>query len=68
MGRKLIALKQEMVRQGISTLKISQELGINPSLFSMYTNGWREMPDSLKKEVCNYLNVESTKLFDDYQK
>jgi len=65
MNRKLIALKQEMIRQGISTLKISQDLGINPSLFSMFTNGWRQMPESLKNMVCAYLHAESTELFDD---
>ena len=65
--KKLIALKQEMIKQGISVLRISQDLGINPSLFSMYTNGWREMPDATKKEVAEYLKVEPSNLFDDWE-
>lgn len=64
--KKLIALKQEMIKQGISVLKISQDLGINPSLFSMYSNGWRRMPDYLKKKIAEYLGVEPNRLFDDY--
>ena len=64
--KRLITLKQEMIKQGISVLKISQDLGINPSLFSMYTNGWRKMPDTIKKEVAGYLRVEPGNLFDDW--
>ena len=64
--KKLIALKQEMIKQGISVLRISQDLGINPSLFSMYTNGWRKMPNTIKKEVAEYLKVEPSNLFDDW--
>lgn len=63
--KKLIALKQEMIKQGMSVLKISQDLNINPSLFSMYTNGWRKMPNSLKRKVAGYLKVEPNKLFND---
>ena len=65
--KKLISLKQEMIKQGISVLRISQDLGINPSLFSMYTNGWRKMPDTTKKEVAEYLKVEPSNLFDDWE-
>ena len=65
--KKLIALKQEMIKQGISVLRISQDLGINPSLFSMYTNGWRKMPNTTKKEIAEYLNVEPSNLFDDWE-
>ncbi len=62
---RLIMLKQEMIKQGISTLKISQDLHVNPSLFSMYTNGWRTMPEHLKNEVSAYLKVDSCELFED---
>lgn len=62
---KLITLKQEMIKQGVSTLKISQDLHINPSLFSMYTNGWRPMPKPLKKEISTYLKVDAGDLFED---
>ena len=65
--KKLIALKQEMIKQGVSVLRISQDLGINPSLFSMYTNGWRKMPDATKKDVAEYLKVEPSNLFDDWE-
>ena len=64
--KKLIALKQEMVKQGISVLRISHDLGINPSLFSMYANGWRKMPKQLKEQVAEYLSVETEKLFDEH--
>ena len=64
--KKLIALKQEMVEQDISALRISHALGINPSLFSMYANGWRQMPDALKEQVAEYLGVETGKLFDEH--
>ena len=64
--KRLITLKEELFRRNISSLKISQDLKINPSLFSMFLNGWRKMPDSLKKEVAEYLNLEPEKLFDDY--
>ena len=63
---KLIALKQEMVKQGVSVLRISHDLDINPSLFSMYANGWRQMPDGVKERVAAYLSVEAEKLFDEY--
>ena len=66
MMTKLIKLKQALIEQGISVLKISYDLGINPSLFSMYLNGWRKMPDALKLEIAAYLKVEPNKLFDDY--
>jgi len=64
--RKLVALKHEMIKQSVSSLKISQELNISPSLFSMYTNGWRKMPDSLKKEIAQYFNLSPYQLFEDY--
>jgi hypothetical protein len=54
-----------MIEQGISVLKISYDLNINPSLFSMYLNGWRKMPDHLKEEVTEYLGTEPNKIFDD---
>ena len=66
MMTKLIKLKQALIEQGISVLKISYDLGINPSLFSMYLNGWRKMPDALKVEVATYLRIDPYKLFDDY--
>jgi predicted transcriptional regulator len=64
--KRLVAVKKAMVEQGISVLRISHDLGINPSLFSMYANGWRQMPNTLKEEVAHYLNAEPEKLFDDY--
>ncbi len=65
--KKLTALKEAMVRQDITSLKISQDLGINSCQFSLYLNGWRKMPNSLKKEVAEYLKVEPSKLFDDWE-
>ena len=62
--KKLITMKQEMVKQGVSVLRISHDLSVNPSLFSMYANGWRQMPGDLKKQVAEYLSVKTEKLFD----
>ena len=64
--KKLTALKEEMVRQDITSLKLSHNLGINSCVFSLYLNGWRRMPDSLKKEIAQYLNLLPYQLFDDY--
>ena len=63
--KKLTTLKAEMVKQNISSLKLSQELGINSCVFSLYLNGWRKMPDCLKEEVSGYLKVEPKELFED---
>ena len=60
---KLTALKAEMVRQNISSLKLCQKLGINSCVFSLYLNGWRKMPDYLKEEISEHLQVEPEKLF-----
>jgi hypothetical protein len=64
--KKLVALKEEMIRQDITSLKLSNELRINPNQFSLYLNGWRKMPDTIKRGVATYLKVEPSKLFDDY--
>jgi len=61
--KKLKALKEEMLRQEISSLKLSHDLHVNSCQFSLYTNGWRRMPDSLKKKVAKYLNVNPSQLF-----
>ena len=65
--KKLTALREEMVRQDITSLKISQDLGINSCQFSLYLNGWRRMPNYLKKDVAEYLKVEPCNLFDDWE-
>ena len=64
--KRLLTLKKELLDRNISTLKISQDLGISPSLFSLWSNGWRLVPDAAKKEIASYLGVEPEKLFDDY--
>ena len=64
--KKLTALKEEMVRQDITSLTISHAVGINSCQFSLYLNGWRDMPNNIKGKVAEYLSVEPSKLFDDY--
>ena len=64
---KLTELKAEIVRQNITSLKLCQDLGINSSVFSLYLNGWREMSNTIKGEVAQYLKVEAGELFDDYE-
>lgn len=64
--KRLTALKAEMVRQNITSLKLCQDLGINSCVFSLYLNGWREMSNNIKKEVAEYLKIEPSQLFDDY--
>lgn len=61
--RKMLTLKAEMIKQGISALQLSHDLGINSTQFSMYVNGWRDMPSSLKKEIAEYLKVSYEELF-----
>ena len=65
--KKLVLLKQEMIKQDVTSLKLSQAIGINPSILSLYLNGWREMPDEIKQQIGNYLKVEPRKLFSSYQ-
>jgi hypothetical protein len=62
--KKLNTLKAELVKQGISSLQLCRKLGINHSVFSLYLNGWRKMPDHLKKEISEYLKIETEKLFE----
>ena len=38
--KKLTKVKEELVRQEISCLKLSQDLGINHSQLSLMLNGW----------------------------
>ena len=64
--KRLAALKAELARQGITSLQISRELGINHSVFSLYLNGWRKMPDHVQEQVSSYLNIDPEKLFDVY--
>jgi hypothetical protein len=40
-------------------------MGISPSTFSLYTNGWKKMPNELKIRVAEYLGIEQDKLFED---
>lgn len=64
--KKLIALKAELVRQSITSLKLCQDLAINSCVFSLYINGWRKMPKTIKREIAQYLKIEPNKIFDDY--
>ena len=41
--------------------KISQDLEISPSTFSQYMNGWKKMPNELKIQVAEYLQIEQEK-------
>ena len=61
--KKLTALKAEMVKQNISSLKLCQDLGINSCVYSLYLNGWRKMPNDLKENVAEYLQLKPNTLF-----
>ena len=63
--KKQIALKAEMVKQSVTSLKLCQDLGINSCSFSLYLNGWKRIPRETKKEIAGYLNVEPNQLFGD---
>ena len=60
MGR-LVELKIAMMGKGITQQKISQDLEISPSTFSQYMNGWKKMPNELKIQVAEYLQIEQEK-------
>ncbi len=60
--RKLTKLKAEMLRQNITSLKLCHDLSINPNVFSLYLNGWRKMPDNMRKAVAEYVHIEETEL------
>jgi len=62
--KRLTALKAEMVKQSITSLKLCHDLGINSCVFSLYLNGWRKMPDCLKEGVAGYLKVTARELFE----
>ncbi len=55
--QKLTKLKEEMLRQEVTSLKLCQDLGINSCSFSLYLNGWKRIPRETKKEIAGYLNV-----------
>ena len=63
MGR-LIALKLAMIDKDVTSHKVSQDLGINSSMFSMYLNGWRKVPHERKILIAEYFGIEQEKLFE----
>ena len=55
--KQLFKLKGEIVSRGIKFCMLAKSLGMYPSKFSLYLNGWREMPTSTKKDVAQYLKL-----------
>ena len=62
--RKLLALKAEMMKQNITSLKLSKDLNINSCVFSLYLNGWKKMPGWLMEDIARYLNLTTQELFE----
>jgi hypothetical protein len=46
---------------------MSRDLKISPSSLSMYIGGWRKPPEVVQSKIADYLEVENSELFDDWE-
>ena len=62
--QKLTTVKIALLEKGITSLKMAKDLNINPSSLSIYLNGWKPIPDYIKKSISYYLEVSEKELFE----
>ena len=59
----LMKLKMHLIKNRISQSKLAHQLGMYEPNLSKMVNGWKPMPDKVKKEICQLIKVGMEELF-----
>ena len=56
-------LKQAIKLLGYRQVELAAKLGMHPSRFSLYVNGWTKPNKEVQHQIANLLGIEAKKLF-----